>query len=405
VPVRRLTRSPLFPALVALGCGYVLFDMSLFGSGRSDYTNEAQASFLALQHGHLGSFVDHLPAYGGSLLLRAPLFLIPGVGDAGHQALFRIVSAPGLLALLGFGMVLWASALRAGVGRNGAWAALLLGAGNFLAISALRTGHSEELLVAVAVALAGLAAVRQRPVPAAVLLGLAIGMKPWAAVAVGPVALTLQSTRWRFLGVSGAIGALLLAPVLLRGGASLTMTTEVARHAGTTFKPWQLFWFLGHDTGGWRVPPAWIASASHPLVVLAPLLICLARPRLLAGRGRYEGLLLLAFALFLRCNLDTWNNAYYLLPAVLVLGMWEILSLRRAPRLAWAVTAMMFLWASVLRTAVSGDVQALIYLSWMLPLMAGLSLRLFAPARFSALRARLPPLQRAERSKLATAGA
>jgi hypothetical protein len=391
--VRRVTASPAFPILVIAGCAWVLFEMTLFSKGRSDYVIEAQPAFLALQHGHFATFLDRAPAYGGSLLLRAPLLLLPGAGEAGHGALFRLLSIPGLLALTAFGLVFWSEALAAGTRRNAAWAALLLGSFNLLAIPGLQTGHSEELLAAVACASAGLLVARRRQaVLGGILLGLAIACKPWAVVAVPPLLMMLQSHRPRFLvAVFGAAG-LVLAPFLLRNGQSVGLTADVARTSGTIFKPWQLWWFLGHHEAGqvYRVPPSWLSSLSHPAIVLAPLAMLAARPRLLRRRPWHEGLLLLAVVLLVRCLLDTWDNSYYLIPAVLVLGLWEINACRRAPRLAWAITAVAFLFESVLRTAVPGDVQAVIFLLWMVPVTGLLALRLLAPARFRVLRAALP---------------
>lgn len=407
VQVRRITTSPAFPVLVIAGCAWLLFEMTLFSKGRSDYVVEAQPAFLALQHGHFGTFLDLAPAYGGSLLLRAPLLLLPGASGASHGALFRLLSMPGLLALVAFGLVLWHEALSAGARRNTAWAALLLASFNLLAIPGLQTGHSEELLAAVICAGAALLVARgQRAVLGGLLIGIAIACKPWAVVAVPPMLMMLQARRPHFLAAAGGAAAVILAPFLLRNGQSVTLTTDVAQHAGTIFKPWQLWWFLGHHEPGqvYRVPPSWLSSISHPAVVLAPLALMAARPRLLRGRPWQDGLLLLAVVLLLRCMLDTWDNHYYLLPAVLVLGLWEINAFGRGPRLAWAVTAVAFLFESVLRKTVPGDAQAVIFLLWALPVTSLLALRLLAPGRFTTLRAALP-LRRPQLAEPSTAQA
>jgi hypothetical protein len=390
----RPTRTQfLLAAALAVACGYILFGLSLLPYGSTDYTNEAERAFLALQDGHIRRFLDLCPAYGGSLILRAPLVPLASPWNGSHLALYRVVSMPGLVAIVGFGFFLWRDALRVGVRANAAWFTLIVISGNLLALMALHSGHSEEPLTAVTIAAAALAAGRQRVISAAVLLGLAVAMKPWALVAVGPLTLMLDvgRDRLRFLALSCATALLVLSPLLLLGGSTLTAT---ATSTGLTFKPWQVWWFLGdhvstaterrlHLHAGYRVPPVWVTRVSHPAVILLPAVLCLARPHLLRGRAPEEGLLLLGFVLMIRCLVDTWNHGYYALPAVVILAMWEVRVRRRAPVLAGLITALTFLCIYVPGKAVPADVQALVYLAWAVPLTAALGFRVLAPSRFS----------------------
>jgi uncharacterized membrane protein len=68
-------------------------------------------------------------------------------------------------------------------------------AGNPLMLQALSIGHPEELLGAALCVGAVLAALHKRPWLAAVLLGLAVGNKAWAVLAIGPVLLALDQRR------------------------------------------------------------------------------------------------------------------------------------------------------------------------------------------------------------------
>ena len=47
-----------------------------------------------LRHGHAWAFLHHLPAYGGSLILRAPFALLPAAWHGGDLALFRTDGRP-----------------------------------------------------------------------------------------------------------------------------------------------------------------------------------------------------------------------------------------------------------------------------------------------------------------------
>ena len=58
----------------------------------NDFYREAWPAYQALRHGHLGGFVREGPPYVGSLVLRAPLAMIPGSGavaSAGCTSLRR----------------------------------------------------------------------------------------------------------------------------------------------------------------------------------------------------------------------------------------------------------------------------------------------------------------------------
>jgi len=406
----RLRASVVLPASAAAILAFLLAEVALHTTHRTDYATEALPAFDALRHGHVGQFLDLTPAYGGSLILRAPLALLPGLWGGGTLDVFQAVSAPAVVALCALGLLLWKAAARAGATRAG-WVALLLVVVNPLAYMALRTGHAEEILVAAGCLAAAFAAGRGRPGLAGALLGAAVAAKPWAIIAMGPLLLVLETGRLRFLAVASGVGAAILAPIFLHGGGGLSATTTVAHSTGTISNPWQIWWFAGDHAGpvqrsfgrvlhDYRTEPGWVVQLSHPLVVAVPTAICAARRHVLRRRPWHDVLLLIAAIFFARCLLDTWNHHYYALPAVLALGTWEVLARHRAPALAWGLTLLSATTILVLPNVASADVQSAVYLSWSLPFLAALMTAAFAPRTWAAFVARLPR-RRARSAELA----
>ena len=358
--------------------------LGLLGFVFSDYETEAAPAFAALVRGDLSQFLARCPAYGGSLILRAPFALAADGLGGGNVAVFRAVGIPCLLAGVVLGAVLAAGLLARGAGRATVATVVCLCAVNPITLRALDIGHPEELLGAALSAGAVLAALRGRSTLAGVLLGLAVANKAWALLAVGPVVLALQADRRRALVIAGAIATAFVAPLLLAGSPS--GHPGAAAGTGVIFQPWQVWWFLG-STGevirggdglvkeGYRMGPGWVSPISHPLIValVVPL-------SLVAWRRRSDPLLLLALLFVLRCVLDPWNTDYYALPAIIALVAWEATNFDRPPVLALALT--MATWATWewVVPAATADVESLVYLAWSLPLVGLLGWRLYAPA-------------------------
>jgi hypothetical protein len=392
--LKRTTRRPipgtvrtrvapfLLPALAALAATWLLGRLAMLTVAFTDYEVEAEPAVHALRAGDLAGFAAHLPAYGGSLVLRAPFALLPGLWGGGDLAAFRSLAVPCLVAAAALGLVLWRP------GRAG-WLALALCVANPLTLRALDVGHPEELLGAALCAGAGLAALRGRAGLAGLLLGLALGNKAWALLAAGPVLLALPpGGRRRAALVAGGVAGLLVAPMLVGGAAGVTGATDTAQTSGIIFQPWQAWWFAGEHGHvvhgltsikvGYRAAPGWVAPIAHPVVVLVPVALTAAWA-LLATRGRRprsDALGLLALVLGLRCVLDPWNTDYYALPFLLALVTWEAGALRRLPVLAAGATVLAQLTLVQLPTVASPDVQAAAYLAWMVPGLVLLAVRL-----------------------------
>jgi hypothetical protein len=390
--MRRIARENAPCALAAIACCAVVGWLGLTTFVWGDYETEALPAFTALVHGHLAEFLRLAPAYGGSLVERAPFALAPSLWGGGQLAVYRAVALPCLLACALLAVVLVAHMRRAGNPLPARALALLICAANPLALKALELGHPEELLGACLCVAAVLLAARGRSLWAGLALGLAIANKEWALLAAGPVLLALApGRRIACAACALAVSAAVLAPLLLASSGGFAAATRAsATPPSVIFHPWQLFWFFGHPAGAAspaephaQIGPAWASAISHPAILAAGVLIGLAlwwrqgRPSPL---GLRPALLALALLLLLRCALDTWDTGYYALPMLLALLAWEVTGPpRRVHLLAAAVTALAsltFLW---LPNHASGNLQAAVFLAWSLPLAALLAQRLFVP--------------------------
>jgi hypothetical protein len=414
--MKRLVRENAFSAFVAGAATATMAWLGLYGFAWNDYETEARPAFTALAHGHAIEFLRLAPAYGGSLLERAPFALLPGLWGGGELAVYRMVALPCLLAAAVLGV--WLVARMREEGRPTLSRAVVLGlcVANPLTLQALEIGHPEELLGACMCVAAVLLASRNRPLLAAVLLGLAIANKEWAALAIGPVLLALPARRILCLTVAGTVAVAVLAPLaLVSSGGFLAGTRGLAAPPAAIFQPWQVWWFFGHHGAlvhglfgtakvGYRIAPAWIAPISHPLILLVGASIAVTL-WLKERRGNVGGALLsernallaLALLLLLRCMLDTWDTDYYPLPFIFALLAWEVgAATKRPPLLALSSTVLVWLTFQWSPGHISADAQSALFLTWSLPLAATLALALYKPRllvkRYELLRQAREPL-------------
>jgi hypothetical protein len=445
---RRALRQNGLCVLAAAAGTAALAWLGLYAFAWNDYEVEARPAFEALVHGHLTDFLRLAPAYGGSLVLRAPFALATDLWGGGELAVYRMVALPCLLSAAALGVWLTADMRRRGLPPLARAVALGVCVANPLTLSALEYGHPEELLGAVlcvaAVILAGRG--RGRPLWAGLLLGAAIANKEWALLAVGPVLLALPRGRVLCMVAAAGVAAAVLAPLaLVQSGGFLAVSGSTATPSSSIFQPWQVWWFLGHHgpvvrgtfgriKPGYRTGPAWVGPLSHPLILALTLpLTALAwwrRPPVRTGGAAAdrcavpagastvgkpgdgadtcsltdtrtgadtrngadtrlrEALLLLALLMLLRCMLDTWDTSYYLLPFLLALTAWEALGERGLPAAALASTVMAWIGFVWLPQHASPDAQAAFFLAWTPPLAAALAWRLYAPRRRAAIASR-----------------
>lgn len=407
--MRSWLRENAIAAVIAAGALYVVAWLGLYDWAWNDYGNEARPAFDALVQGHLLSFLQLAPGYGGSLVMRAPFVLATRLWAGSELAIYRASAAPCLAATGVLGV--WLVAQMRGLGRTGLarGLALFLCVANPIVLPALEIGHPEELLGGVLCIAAVLTAMRGRPIWAGLLLGLAIANKDWAVLATGPVLIALPDRRIRAMVTAVGAGGLVLAPLVLAGlgvfssgsgstsGGFLGQVQSSATSASVVFNPWQIWWFFGGHVHTlrvagqvipghrWdhRVEPGWVATYAHPLIVAisGPLtLLCVALRRRRTGPV-HEPLVLLMLVLFLRCMLDPWNMSYYELPFLFTLVVWEALTFARPPMLSLSATFatwFVFQWA-VPTHGFSPDQQSLLYLAFALPALIALVLALYAP--------------------------
>ncbi len=411
--MRRILRENALCALVAAGSCVVMGWLGLYGFAWNDYENEARPAFEALAHGHLLRFLQLAPAYGGSLIERAPFALLTGLWGGGPLAVYRIVAVPCLMAMAAFAV--WLCARMRAERRSTLARALALGicVANPLTLDALELGHPEELLGACLCVAAVVLASRKRPLWAGVLLGLAIANKEWALLATGPVllALPVEPTAKRIAGrirerrailtclaSTCLVTAVILGPLVLTAAGGFVSSAHGAAVAGSAiFQPWQVWWFLGSHGAlvhgvfgtplpGYRTGPAWTSAVSHPLIIAVGLALSVAlwlkRRREHSAIGERSAMLLLALVLLLRCLLDTWDTGYYMLPFVIALLAWEVRGADRPPFLVLTSTVLPWFGLQELSEHhISPDAQAALFMAWTLALVAWLGLRLFAPTR------------------------
>jgi hypothetical protein len=383
--MQRLRENALCALMAGIGCASVAW-LSLYGFAWNDYDTEARPAFEALIQGHVLGFLRLAPAYGGSLVERAPFALLPGLWGGGALSIYRMVALPCLLASAALGVYLVARMRAEGRSNLAKAVALAVCIANPITLRAFELGHPEELLGGCLCVAAVLLAGAERPLLAGLVLGLAVANKEWALLAAGPALLTLPDWRQRAICVSSmvAIAAAVLAPLLIASWGAFAAT---AAPPSSIFQPWQIWWFFGHHgpvvhglfgavKPGYRVAPSWAGRISHPSVLAAGALLTVAlwlRRRRLDSR---QAMLALALILLARCVLDTWDAVYYPLPFVLALLAWEVEDQERPPVLALAASVLVWISFQWLPGRISADQMAAFFLAWSLPLAAWLAIRL-----------------------------
>ena len=201
-----------------------------------DYFIDASPAIDALVRGDLEAFFAQHSLMGPvSLLLRAPFVAL--VFDGSLDAVYFAGVLPCLAAVAG---LVWALRRRmAALGRPAA-AITAVSVVAFLNPGVFRSihwGHPEELLGAALCAGAVLAALRDRTVAAALLLGLAVATKQWAVIAVVPTLLAASHRRVPLALGAGAVAVALMAPTVLAAPAAFVDVHKEVAVAGGPVSP------------------------------------------------------------------------------------------------------------------------------------------------------------------------
>lgn len=313
------------------------------------------ASIDALVRLDFAGFFAEQPLMGAlSLLVRAPFVAL--VFDESLTTVYLIGVIPCYLALLVLARVLWARMGERPLAER--VAVVCLCAGSPFVARAVHWGHPEEFLATALCVAALLAAGRGRGVLAGVLLGLAFASKQWAVVAGPPVLAMLPGHHWRFVASAAAVAIAFTLPMLLGDPDRFWLVTRAAGSSdpstvlGLRPGPFPDGYVTAHtiwtplaaeqvvDGRPLLFMPAWIASATHPLIVLASVpLAWIVHRRNRGPISLLVGLRLFCVVLIVRCALDPNNLDYYHLPIVATLAAVAAHGTRHDVTAALAATA------------------------------------------------------------------
>jgi hypothetical protein len=364
-----------------------------------DYAVDSGPTIHQLVMGHLHAALDQQPAMGPvSILLRAPFAWLLGAGNMLDE--FRAGSLPCLLVAGAVGIYV---ARRARAAGRSFWIGLLivgLAVLNPANLHAIGDGHPEEILGAALCVAAVFAAGEGRSIlVTGTLLGLAVGTKQWAILAIGPVLLAAPRGRIRVGLLAVGIAVLLTVPLALGNPTGFEGKARAAADASVALMPdnvWYPFAHVRHvrifDGVAPRVIekrylPRSISAHAKPFVILLGLLL----PLILFLRARRrplrpeDPLLLLALLFALRCALDPISVAYYHAPLLMALIAYEGLYRRGSPLLS--MVASLVLWSLTVGVfwVIEPQTVMAIYLGWMVPLLAYLGTKIYAPSVINGL--------------------
>jgi hypothetical protein len=311
-------------------------------------SGNAGAGIDALLAGRVARFFALQPLMGlASIVLRLPFAGVVDALGGGALAVYRA----GALACLAGPVALGAYLFHRLEERGRPLIERLVVAGlcvaNPMTWDALRSGHPEEALAG-ALAIGAVLAAGECPLQSGLLVGIAIGTKQWALVAL-PVAIVAAPRRRAALClVALAVAGCLLGPGPLanRGAAHAARKVVADAHTVNQVNAWWPFAQTRPLPGGeatFHVLPGGLTRGDvAPLVPAAAVLLALALWRRREGEGAdrtEQALAVLALALLLRCVLDPGNQWYYQTGLVMALCAWEGLARSRLPLIALLAAA------------------------------------------------------------------
>ena len=403
--MRRQQRGFLAGAVVVLAAAIVAWVVVSRGA-TGDYVvggppgaDNAGPPLVALIHGRLGELPRLQTVMGPvSLLWRAPFVAVATALGAGPHLGYEVGAIACLLTLVA--LVAWI-VVREPTARQLAAAALagvvmILGPATAGAVNA---GHPEEVLTSVFTVAAVIAAQADRRTTAAVLLGLAVGTKEWALLAVPAVLVALPGSRRRAVVIAFGVALLVCAPLPLLDPTALHRADRtIGPVTGVT--PFSAWWLSGPGgLAGHRLPfgiqrPEAAAGGLLAVSLLVwPASRRLRRPGPRGDASRIDAMALLALIGLVRCLADPGDIGYYLVALTIPLAVWEAGVLRRLPwvsLLAWATQALCFTAAAPFATrpaALHGATAVVGFVAAASLLAVHLTVRTFrspAPARLPA---------------------
>jgi hypothetical protein len=309
--------------------------------------DNAAPAVNALIHSHLRTAASHQPLMGlVSLVWRVPFSGLAAWSGGGHQVTYLAGAIACLI--IAFGAAWWLAGRATSFSQCvAAAAAAALIAGGPITTAAVRLGHPEEILTALLASASVICAGENRRRAAAVLLGLAVGTKPWALLATPCVLLALPRPRVAPAALAAAVAAPTAGLLPLLDPATYE---RASRHISALHfaNPMSLWWPL---SGAPAAPTHYLPfSLTRTGVTAIAFGLAAAGIWAYARRTRKErpqGRHVDALALFcvlglLRCVADPAPVTYYLAALVIPLALWETGIRRRFPVLAALVSLLVY---------------------------------------------------------------
>ena len=392
--------------LVAAGLliGWLATSLVLHASLGADYPFDARPGIDALADLDFGAFVESSPLMGPfSLFLRAPFVALSDAFGGSELWDYRLGIVPCLLVAAGLALLVAWLARRRGQAALYCVALVWFWVIGPVNEDALIGGHPEEFLAGSLAVSAVIAAVLDRTILAAVLLGLAVATKQWALVAVAPTLVAAPRAHLRLGLVALGIAVILYLPQAAGNWSGFKDQTSSAAdasvgttdHASAPAKELTIWWPLltrkeqrlndGVENITWTryEAPFLLRRYARPGIVVAAVLLSLLYLRRRRERPAEDALALLALAFLLRCLLDPYDAFYYHVPFFMALSAWEVMSRRSVPVLAVVAALATWVMSGQHLDLERGDQFAYAYLAWSVPLAALLTLIVFAPRRVS----------------------
>lgn len=359
----------------------------------------------SLSRGEVGEFFSLQPVMGSvSLVLRAPFVALARVLGGGEKLGYQLGALACLLLAAGFAWLLMRAMARRGQSRAAQVVVAALVIGGPLSVQALKWGHPEELLAAGLCIGGVIAAVRQRPTLAGVLIGLAFATKLWAWLAFLPALMVVATgARLRFCAFAAGVAALLVVPMFLGDPGRFMDQIHHYGVPGNGLTPTNVWWVYGHEAGeaissertmtGYALP-ALIGRLSHILVVVVALGLTALYWWKRRDREPIDVLQLVALIFLLRCLLDPLTYSYHHIPFFVALVAYEGLRRRGLPWVSLVVAGFVLYMTKEVAPEAWHDPTVLNrwYLAWSIPVAAYLGFSIALPG------GRLHPLREVVRA-------
>jgi hypothetical protein len=327
-----------------------------YGAAQAVSGDNAGPGIEALVHGNLTGYLAHQPLIGlTTIVLRLPFAALGSAFGASDLLVYKLGALACALPLaLAAGWLLGDRTVPRRVCLL-RLASIAIVIGGPLMRNTLEVGHPEDVTAAVAATAAVILAMRDQPRPSAIALGLAVGSKEWALIAVLPVMLALPHRRLEVAGIAAGLAMLLVGLPWLADPAAAGRALHAQRtnYLGPLSPMWPVAIPIRTLRGGYvpaarMIPWGLMRTGAAALQLGAAVLAGGAWYLSLRLRGlRCNPLCLLAMLAAVRCICDTAGQEYYWLALLIPVAAWECLENRPPIGAFLVVIAVWSLYAAV----------------------------------------------------------